>query len=790
MKIKLLISTVSTLLFLILSGCSSPEQKLASYIEDGFEALKKNEPEQALGNFRNALEIDAKSNQALWGLILTFEQQGNLRKVFDLTRQLVEQDPSNVEAHFKLANLYLMSDMTGYLDDQLSILEKLTKNNPDLIALRAEKALKSAEPEEAKKLAELALQLDAHHMSALMTLAKIHGRDGDIDKALVYIDKALVKHADQNSLYLAKISLLKDGFKLDKIPGVYEKLIELNPMVFQFKKDLALFLVQQKEYLRAEKLLKEILKAHPDNIESQVGLAKLTLATKDKAQAKKLFQQFAEANPDSMPLKFARYNFYKEIGEFDQAKKLIMKMIEDAKNVDDKLKATAFYADDLLTLGQRPEAVKLVDEVINKDPKNRDGLMVKAKLAMFDQKFISAIGIYRNILADFPNDLAALIALGKAYEYSGTIELANESYFQAYQANLGLSEVREGYISFLLKNHLNERAEQLVQEWVNASPNNPYYRMKLALLKINNNKFDEADNIANRMIAHPKLSALGYELQGEVLNAKGNLEAAKISFLNAFNLEKENTILMSKVVDAYLKDGKENQAIAFLNGIDEKRSNFYEAQLILAKLKEKNSPDDSASIYLQLIKTAPKRAEAYINLSNSLAGRGMTDQAKTLIETCISQINQNYDCRFTLAQRFVEQKLLDKAIGIYQQEFERNPSDMLMRNNLASMLIEHAKTPQTKQYAFYLSQMFANADEPMLNDTYGWAAYHSGNITEAVRALEYATKKAPNQGLFFFHLALAYQANNQSQLAKKAKVKAITLHADSRTYSLDALNGI
>lgn len=787
MKIKFIVYIFSTLAFLCLTGCSSPEQKLASYIEDGFEALDKNEPDRALADFRNALEIDSKSNRALWGLILTFEQQGNLRKVFDLTRQLVEQEPSNVEAHFKLANLYLMSDMTGYLDDQLNILEKLTKNNPDLIALKAEKALKSAEPEEARKLAEAVLRLDANHMSALMTLAKIYGRNGEIDQALVFIDKALVKHANQNSLYLAKISLLQDGLKFDKIPAVYEKLIQLNPTVFQYKKELALFLVQQKQYLQAEKLLKEILKAHPNNIESQVGLAKLTLATKDKAQAKKLFQQFAEANPDSMPLKFAHYAFYKEIGEFDQAKALIMKMIAEAKNVDDKLKAIAFYADDLLELGKRPEAVKLVDEVINKDPKNRDGLMVKAKLAMFDQKFNSAIGIYRNILADFPNDLAALIALGKAYEQSGTVELANEAYLQAYQHNRTVTEISEGYLDFLLKNQLNERAQQLVQEWVSASPNNPYYQKKLAALQITSGAYENAEKIATKLISVPVLSALGYQLQGEILSAKGQYALAIDAFLKAYHLDKENVIFLGNVIDAYLKAGSPERAVSFLQSVTSDQPNFYQAQLLLAKLTENTDPVSAENIYAQLTKKTPQRSEAYVNWSNLLAKGGNAAQAKSIIDQCLSINKENYECQYALADRYAESKQFEKAIAIYQKQVELHPSDILMRNNLASMLLDHGNDADTVAHAFYLAQTFANTEQPMFKDTYGWAAFKMGKLNEAISALQYAVHKAPEQGLFHYHLAQVYWANKQEKQAREEISKAAKLHNASSEYTLEDL---
>jgi tetratricopeptide (TPR) repeat protein len=625
-------------------------------------------------------------------------------------------------------------------------------------------------------------------MSGLMILAKVDGRNGHLEQALGYIERAIVKHPKQSSLYLAKISLLRDGLMTEKIASVYEKLISLNPKNFLYKKELALFLVQQQQYAEAEKLLKDFLKTDPKNIESQLGLVKLTLATKGKDEATKLINDFVTASPESMPLKFAHYDFLKQVGEFEQAKSLIEKLISEAQEIDDKLKAMSFYADDLLELGFRPRATKLVDEVINKDAKNREGLMVKAKFAMLDQKFNSAIGIYRNILADFPNDTAALIALGKAYEYSGTIELANETYFLAYQMNRNVDEIREGYVDFLIKYKLNERAEQLVQEWVSASPNNPYFLKRLALLKTNNGKFEEAEKIVNRMIESPRMSAFGYQLQGDIFNISGQLESATDSYLKAFNLEKQNAIFMGNVVDAYLKNQKQAQAIALLESIDINASYYYEAQLILAKLYEKTAPGNTEKIYSELIKMSPQRPDAYVNWSNMLSQKGMKNEAVSIIEKCIGINKENYECQFAMADRYLEQKRYDEVISIYKNLVALHPSDLVMRNNLASLLIDHAKNKDEKEHAFYLAQTFANTEEPILKDTYGWAAFKVGRMNEAIKALEFATRKAPAEGLFHYHLAKVYQANNQDKKAKESSLMARKWHSTTSEYALSDLN--
>src|SRR3989338_10165979 len=123
--------------FMLIVGCSSPEEQAKAYYDKGMALLKEGKPDKAQIEFKNALQIKKNMVQAIYGMALVAEQKGDWQRLLNLLTSVLEQDPKNLEAQVKLGRLLLAA---GQLDKALNASNKamaLNKEDISVLALRA-----------------------------------------------------------------------------------------------------------------------------------------------------------------------------------------------------------------------------------------------------------------------------------------------------------------------------------------------------------------------------------------------------------------------------------------------------------------------------------------------------------------------------------------------------------------------------------------------------------------------------------------------------------------------------
>lgn len=779
MKIKILFVIAFALFFV---GCMSPHEEAVSLVEDGYKTLKDGNVLKAVDKFKQALQIEDKNIDALWGLTLAYEKLGDYKHMFELCKQVAIMQPSNVPANLKLANLYLLVSDRKSVDQQLVILNKHGKNNPDVIAFKAEVALKYNQLVEANQLALEALKLDKNNSFAFMTLAKIAGRSGDYPQAISYIDEAILVNPNNVSLYLAKLSLHQDSHAINEIPDIYKKLIAINPQNFEFKRNLALFYVSNSEYQQAETLLNEVLKKFPENIDTQIGLVKLYYKTRGKQASLSLLDKFNKALPNNTALMFASYDVLEQIGEYERSRATIKAIIENAKDLDSKLQAMALLADDLLDRGYREEAEKLIAQVLFKDAKNKNGLLIKAKFNMFDLDFNAAISVYRNVLDDYPNDILSMIGLGQAYRSSGAIELANEIFYQAYKLGGNASEIKEGYIEFLLKYNKAKRAIELLEDASRSAPGDVLLLKQLVQIKSLNGDAKGANDIIDNLMLNSVTAPIAYQLKAEVFEKNKQIDVAIQAYKMAFKLDSKQISTVSNIVRLYNKNNTPQDALNFLNEILSNEPNNYDYVLLNAVTLAKLGNGKGIENLESLVKNVPKREEAYVELAKAYMARNDIQSAERLLSEANKQLPDGISIKTTLAECKMKLKAFDQAIKIYEDLVEKYPSEVFFRNNLAGLLLDFSNNEKDLNRAHHLTQTFVNADLPVLKDTVAWSMFKQGKYEIATKKIKEAIEELPGQLIFYYHAYQIYTQTGQTKLAADALLKASKLPLDDLAY--------
>jgi uncharacterized protein HemY len=97
----------------------------------------------------------------------------------------------------------------------------------------------------------------------------------------------------------------------------------------------------------------------------------------------------------------------------------------------------------------------------------------------------------------------------------------------------------------------------------------------------------------------------------------------------------------------------------------------------------------------------------------------------------------------------------------------------VLKNNLASLLLDRFNTPENLQRAESLTSGFAESNNPYFIDTLGWLQYQRKNYPQAISLLEGAQKKGGNFPELHYHLGMAYLNNNMPDKAKDSLNKAL-----------------
>jgi tetratricopeptide (TPR) repeat protein len=172
----------------------------------------------------------------------------------------------------------------------------------------------------------------------------------------------------------------------------------------------------------------------------------------------------------------------------------------------------------------------------------------------------------------------------------------------------------------------------------------------------------------------------------------------------------------------------------------------------------------------------PNDMEAYQALARYLLGSGRRDESIQTYEQAVKSRPDSAPLRFTLGTLYEAADRRADAIAEYEEAIKLDGNLAVAKNNLAYVLAEEGKDLDR---ALELAQA-AKAqlpDSPNATDTLGWVLLKKGIAAAAVDYLKEAESgfppNHPDLGWVRFHLAQAYEANQQPEQAREVLQRAL-----------------
>ena len=292
----------------------------------------------------------------------------------------------------------------------------------------------------------------------------------------------------------------------------------------------------------------------------------------------------------------------------------------------------------------------LIDQILAKDQRNEQGLLLKASIAMDDRQLDQAIADLRTILRDVPNSARALLMLGKAHELAGSSELAQEHYQKAFQASKHAPQFGLTYGEFLLKRNQAARAEAVAEDMLRTAPGHVPAMKMLAQARISKGDWVGAQAVADELQKMGGKEQAAEQVRGALLVARKNYVESIEAFKRAYQAAPSEVQPMVALVRSYMLAGKNNEAIAFLNSVVQASPGNASARLLLGQLQAgKGDLAAATQTFQAVISQQPKDPAGYVNLATLHIRGKKFAEAEQAIGQGLAAVPNDFSLRVTQA---------------------------------------------------------------------------------------------------------------------------------------------
>ncbi|MFZ5619796.1 MAG: tetratricopeptide repeat protein [Pseudomonadota bacterium] len=597
---KLLVAALAAAL---LAGCGGAEERKAKYLERGKAYIAEENWDKARVEIKNVLQIDPKAAEAYYLLGQVEEKRQEWAKAFGSYAKAVELDPDLVDARSRLAQFYMLQANAFKAQDERdgeakalgqaqAEIDEILKRDPKhsgARALQASMLLREGKSDEALALAEAVVKEDPGHGPAAGLLASLYeqaGRVADAEKVLV----AAVGTVDEPiplKMHLAQLYAREK--KNDAAEAVLRELISARPEELSYRAQLAQFLVQTGQIDKAEAVLRDAVEADPNEARRYLMLADLLVKKEDTGAAAEYLRQSIARKPELSDLRLGLAQLYEHDKKLEDAQQVYADMIAHYGDEPAGLQARNRLATHAAAAGDMDRARKLVEEVLAKNPKDGDALVMKGRMDMENKDYDAAVASFRTVLKDQPDSVPVLHLLAEAQLRKGDTELAGDNLRRA----------------------------------VEVAPQNVSARVKYARFLIARKELVRALEQIDYVLERDPANVEAVTAKSELLAAKGDLAAVKEQLARLKEAAPDSTDASLRLARVHLAEGDAAAALAEVDSVLARDAKNVQALVlktdILAATKD---VDALGSAISDLKAAAPDFAEGYFRMGRYLRAKG------------------------------------------------------------------------------------------------------------------------------------------------------------------------
>ncbi len=773
---------------LMLAGCQSSEEKAEGYYQSGIELLQKGDEDRALVEFRNVFKYNGFHKEARQAYADTLLKRGELAEAYSQYLRLIEQYPDTLDVRATLAEMSFDAGRWDELERHGEAAIKLAPDSPRVKALGLALAYRAAVlARDSVQQAEIVtaaetLQSDLPDspllrriiIDSLMSGPDPQAAKPQIDAALLLAPKDPVFHA----LRLRLLALAQDN---EGIGAQLQTMVSLFPENEEVKSGLIRWYLAKLDFAGAETFLRAQAGEVTGSPKGHLAVVQLLNTVQGRAAGRAELERLIAANAgqpnaDLYGSFLATMRF--EDGQTAEAIAAMDTILAQAKPSDQTRNIMSMQARMLDATGAHDKATALVAQILADDASNVDALKLRAGWAIGENRTGEAIVDLRAAQGQAPRDPQIMTLMASAYEREGSTDLAGEQLSKAYEASAGAPDAALRYARYLRGQGRPQVAETVLTDARRVSPASLPVLQALASVLLENKKWPQVIEIAEtlRQIGRPEAVTLASQLQASVLLGQERLDEGLALLETEADATDTDALPSVTVALTQLRAGKIDEARSFLDEALQKFPQDRQLRLISANVDAMQGKSAEAEAAFRALIAEDTQDERPVRLLYGLlTGADRKAEARKVLDAGVIAQPQNETLLWITASLLEQEGDFDGAIAIYEQLYSTNSGNIVVSNNLASMITSYRDDPASLDRAATIARRLRSSDVPAFQDTYGWIEYRRGNLDEALPSLEAAAKGLPNDPIVQFHLGMVYADLGRKDEAVTQLNRTITL---------------
>jgi tetratricopeptide (TPR) repeat protein len=383
---------------LLLASCTrDPNKRKLEYLASGEKYFKSGKFQEAVVQFRNAIQIDPNYAESHYQLGRGYLAIRNPEAAFKEITQAVTLQPGHKEAQVQLAAL--------------------------LIARR--------EFDKASAALQRVLEQDPNHVEAHAVLAQKYAATRDLPAAIGEMETAIRLAPARTEFYTALSIFHLSSGQAAKAEEVLKSAIAANPKSLDAVLSLAQFYYRtQRKLAEAEAQARAGIALDPKSVFPRVLLGEILTSANRLPEAEQILLELRKIAPDNPTAYNALALFYESTGQKEKAvAELQARAAEKPKDFALRNRLVV----DLIETNRLTEALALNDKALKDSPKDPQVYYSSGRIFLLQGNAQAAVAAFQKAVSLQPNAPMTHYLLGNAQAALGMNKQARESFSKALE---------------------------------------------------------------------------------------------------------------------------------------------------------------------------------------------------------------------------------------------------------------------------------------------------------------------------------------------------------------------
>jgi tetratricopeptide (TPR) repeat protein len=757
-----------------LAGCSGKEERIASHLAKGESYFAKAETDKALVEVHNVLQMDPRRAEAYYLAGQVEEDRGNVRSAYANFNKAFEIKPTYSDAEAAMGRLELVVGNDAQAKKRADDALARDPSNVQAQVLQAAIMAHGGDIDGAIAIASQASKGDAIPSAAAAVLAGLYTSKRDYPKALEVVQKSLVANPNDVTLLQIAAKLSQAQHQPEQVTAFYKRAAETAPKNFVIWENWAAFHEQNGHPAAAEEVLRDAIKAAPDESARRIALVNMIGRHEGEDVGLKQLVGFAKDRPRDYPVNFALVSYYKKAGKIEDARHVLETLSQGDEHGQSGQNAENELAVLDLESGNSSAARARIEKILKVNPRNSGALLLRAQLEMTDKKFDVAIADLRAAGRESPDSVPVLRALAEAYTANNQPDLARDTLADAAKLFPNRPQITILWMQYLVARGDFPAAINAADAAVRRDSKNVTLITAKAGVEEKAKDFAGAEaTLRNGAESLPHDARLLVQLAQLQLREKKN-DQALASFDEAAaadpNAIEPRAAALQLLMTMHRNADAEKRVDQIIASIPQRALGYQlQGDVLLA---ENHLPQAEAA-YRKAIEIEPVAATAYLNLANFLSSQKRNNEVQAVFEQGLKANPRDGTLQNAEADFLTKTGQYDQAIAVYERQLRENSANAVAANNLAYLLIDVKGDKASLERAHQLTKGFEFAVDPGFLDTLAWMHYKEGQFDQALPIYQRAALLAPNAPLLEMHYGMTlYKSGDKEHGKEELKLAA------------------